>query len=84
MACNEDDGNRDASFDQSALNIQPTHSRKPYIQNEATGDIRKLVSEEFLRRGKRLGMQAHRSEQALRGRSHAVIIIDNEHNGLIS
>jgi hypothetical protein len=38
------------------------------------------VLEEFLRRGKRLGMQAHRPQQALRGRSHAVIIIDNEHD----
>jgi hypothetical protein len=66
------------------LDIQPTHSRKPYIQNEATGDVRKLVPEEFLRRGKRLGMQAYRFEQALRGRPHSVIIVDNEHNGSIS
>ena len=65
------------------MNIQPTHSWKPYIQNEAAGDIRKLVPEEFLRRGKRLGMQTHRLQQTLRGRTHTIVIIDNEHGGFI-
>jgi hypothetical protein len=31
IASDENDGNLDASLDQSALNIQPTHSRKPHI-----------------------------------------------------
>jgi hypothetical protein len=47
------------------------------------GDVWKSVPKEILRRGKRLRMQADRLQQALHGRTHAVIIIDNEHDGSI-
>ena len=52
VAGDEDDRDANSPLIQFAMDIQSAHSRQAHVQNEATGGIWKLVTEEVLRRGK--------------------------------
>src|SRR6266849_7731385 len=81
MPGDEDDGNLDARVSQLALKVQPVDSGKSHVQTKATWPVRPLAAQELLRRPEGLGPQAHRLQQALDGRTHSGIVINDEHRG---
>ena len=81
MPRDEDDGNADAGISQLPLKIQTIDPGKSDVENKTTWPIREIRRQEFLRRPKGLGAQAHRLQQALNGRANQVVVINDEYRG---
>jgi hypothetical protein len=83
MTGDEDDGDLDARISQLALKVQTVDSRKAHVQNKAAWPVRPLSAQELVRNPEGLGPQAHGLQQALDGRTHGGIVIDNENRGSV-
>jgi hypothetical protein len=82
MTSDEDDGNADTGISQLPLKIQTVDSRKSDVENKTTWPVRALTAQELLRRLEGLGLQAHRLQQTLNGRTNQVIVINDEYRGI--
>jgi hypothetical protein len=58
MSRNKDDGDLHSGLRQLALEIEATHLRQSYVQNQTTGAIGKLLSKKVLTGCKGLGAEA--------------------------
>src|SRR5258708_5595467 len=80
MTSDEDDGNPDAGFSQLPLKIQTANLREFDVQDKTTWSVRALTAQELLRRPEGLGLQAHRLQQALNGRTNQIVVINDEYS----
>src|ERR1700687_1101810 len=81
MTGDKDNRNANSRVRQFALKVQTVDSWESHVQNQATWSVRPLAAQKLLRRPKGLGSQAHRLQQALDGRAHQVIVINDEYRG---
>jgi hypothetical protein len=77
---NEDDRDMNFRLDQLLLEIKPTYSTQPDVEDEATRYIRTLGLQKFLRGIKVLYLQSDRLDEALDGATHRWIVIHQKNN----
>jgi hypothetical protein len=76
----KDDWNVHASLGQLLLEVEATDPGKPDVENQATGKIRTLGQQEFLRRPEQANSQPYRLDQALDRPANRWIAIYYENN----
>jgi hypothetical protein len=61
------------------LNIEASHARKPYVEDEAGGPVTQGIAEEFVGRWEGFAFQALELQKPSDSRAHVRIVVDDEH-----
>jgi hypothetical protein len=79
-ASDENDRNVNIGLCQLALEIEPTLSRQPDIEDQAARNIRQLPLQNFLRRAEKLNLQTYGADQTVKRIADRGVVIYNEHD----
>src|SRR2546427_6737252 len=79
-ARDEDDREAALSLAEVGLEIQPTRSSQPHVEQEARGPVQHLALHEGTGRGERLHVEAGGADQSGHRPAHGLVVVDDVHD----